>query len=105
MEHVRLCSIKDFLHKNIKSFSLLGKKVGVIKKETGEFYAIEVGCKHQGADLTRGNILGSIAICPLHKWEYDLETGKCLNHDSPDLRRYDLRLEGDDIYVSLQPIY
>lgn len=104
MNYVRLATINDFNGINIKSFKLVGKKVGIIKRKDGSFYAIEVGCKHQGADLTTGDISGTIATCPLHQWQYDLETGKCLNHDSPELRRYAVRVDGEDIYVSLHPI-
>ncbi len=103
MDLVRLCSVNDFKDSHIKSFTLMGKKVGVVKRLDGSFYAIEVGCKHQGADLTKGQISGSIVTCHLHKWRYVLETGKCLNHESPDLRKYDLRVDDMDIYVSLLP--
>ena len=103
MQYVRVATLKDFLDENIKSFSIFGKKVGVIKNEKGEFSAIEVNCKHQGADLTKGDIVGVIATCPRHHWKYDLLTGKCTNHESPDLRKYDVRVEGDDIMVSFKP--
>ncbi|PIE03394.1 MAG: hypothetical protein CSA81_02395 [Acidobacteria bacterium] len=38
-----------------------GKKIGVVKKENGVFHAIEAGCKHQGADVTRGKITNYVA--------------------------------------------
>lgn len=104
MDYVRIATLKDFTEENIKSFSIFGKKVGVIKGEDGNFSAIEVGCKHQGADLTKGDIQGGIATCPRHHWKYDLLTGKCINHESPDLKKYGVRIEGVDILVSLLPI-
>lgn len=104
MEYVRVATINDFTRKNTKSFSLLGKKVALIRRSDGTFLATEIGCKHQGADLSSGKIEGVVVTCPLHGWRYDLESGKCLNHSSPDLRRYGVRLEGADIYVSLLPL-
>ena len=74
------------------------------QKKDGSFYAIETGCKHQGADLLKGKIESGTATCPRHDWEYDLETGECINHDSPKLRQYALKIEGNDIKISLTPM-
>jgi len=104
MDYIRIAKVNDFKDKHIKSFSLMGKKIAVIKREDNSFYGIEASCKHQGADLTAGKITGMIATCHRHQWEYDLETGKCLNHDSPDLRKYAIRIEEEDIFISFLPI-
>lgn len=104
MEFIKVAVIDDFKTKNIKSLSVLGKKVGIFKRDDGSFYAIETGCKHQGADLLKGKIESGTATCPRHGWEYDLETGECTNHDSLKLRKYDVKIEGDDIKISLTPM-
>jgi len=104
MEYVKIASIMDFRIKKVRSYSLLGRKVAVIRRNDGSFHAIEAACKHQGADLTTGEIRGHIAICPKHQWMYDLESGECLNHDSLPLRKYGIRVEGDSILVSLYPV-
>lgn len=104
MDYIRIATLKDFEEEDIKSFSIFGKKIGVLKNGEGHFSAIEVGCKHQGADLTKGTIKENIATCPRHHWKYDLLTGKCVNHESPDLRQYGVRVEGEDILVSFLPI-
>lgn len=101
---VRLAKASDFERTRWRSYSVMARKVGIIKREDGSFYAIEVSCKHQNWDLTTGTLEGTIATCPRHFWKYDIETGKCLTHDSTPLRRYALKVEGDDIYVSLLPV-
>ena len=101
LEYIKIANKSDFANISIKSYSLFGKKIGIIKRDDGSFYAIDVACKHQGADLTTGQIVKNIATCPRHKWQYDLVTGECLNHDSPVLKRYPLKLENDSILVSL----
>jgi nitrite reductase/ring-hydroxylating ferredoxin subunit len=104
MDYIKIATLKDFETESIKSFSLMGKKIGVIKQSDSSFRAIEVGCKHQGADLTKGEIVGSIATCHRHQWKYDLETGKCLTNHSPDLRKYGIKVEGENILVSFLPL-
>lgn len=104
MDYLKLATIAEFENKKIKSLSVMGKKIGIFKRGDRQFYAMEVGCKHQGADMTTGKIENNIATCPRHGWKYDLETGQCLNHDSPRLRKHDLKMIGNEIHVSLQPI-
>lgn len=104
MDYIRLAKISDFKDKYIKSFAVLGKKIGIIRRRDNSLYAIEVSCKHQGADLTREPIEGGVATCYRHQWKYDLETGKCLNHESPSLRKHDLQIRGEDVYISLHPL-
>ncbi len=104
MEFIKIATVNDFREKNIISYNLIGKCIGVVRKEDGNFFATEVGCKHQRADLTKGEIKGLIVTCHRHGWQYDLESGKCLNHDSADLRKYPLKIENDEIYISLQPL-
>lgn len=104
MDYIKIAKIIDFKNKSIKSYSIFGKKIGIIKKSDSSFYAIEVGCKHQGADLTVGVIKGKVATCHRHQWQYDLETGECLNHTSPILKKYGLKIIGEDIFVSTHAV-
>ena len=43
----------------------------------------------------------SVVRCPWHKWEFDIETGRCLVDEKLRVRRYDIRIEGDEIVVTL----
>ena len=104
MDFIKIAKVNDFEDKHIKTYSIMGKKIAVVRRQNGQFFAIEAGCKHQGADLTSGKIDGLLVTCPRHQWQYDLETGKCLNHDSPLLRKYVLKIENDTIFVSLRPV-
>ncbi len=104
MKYVKIASISDFEHRRFKVFTILAKKVGVFREANGELFAIELVCKHQNWDLSTGRIEGNVCTCPRHGWQYDLRTGECLNHDSAPLRRYGLKCEGEDIYVTLRPL-
>jgi nitrite reductase/ring-hydroxylating ferredoxin subunit len=104
MDFVKIATTDDFITHHLRSYSLLGRKVAVVKRKDGSYFAVEGACKHQGADLAAGEIRGMVVTCPRHQWQYDLESGQCLNHDSPPLRRYGLEIRGDGIYVTLTPI-
>lgn len=104
MDYIKVATIDEFENRQIKSVTIMAKKVGIIKRDDGSFYATETGCKHQNADLLTGKIENGVATCPRHGWQYNLESGECLNHDSPVLRKYDLIVEGNEIKISLTPV-
>ena len=103
MAYIELSKTSDFAGTKIKSFSVMGKKIGVVKEADNQFFAIEIACKHQGADLSQGKLEGDVLTCPRHGWQYNLKTGVCLNHDSPRLKKHDVVIEGHAIKVSLTP--
>jgi nitrite reductase/ring-hydroxylating ferredoxin subunit len=86
-----------------RAVRIMGKPVGVILAADGTFSAREMGCKHQGADLTGMPITDNIVTCSRHGWQYDLTTGQCVNRDSPPLRAHDTAVEESNVFVSLFP--
>jgi len=104
MDYVKAAELNEFTGKNHKTLKLLGRLVGIIKREDGSFFATEASCKHQGADLLGDYVDGCIACCPRHQWKYDLESGACLTNDSPPLKKYGLKVEGETILVTLLPL-
>jgi len=67
----------------------------------GAVYAYEDRCCHRGLLLSPGQLVGRRVICWAHEWEYDACTGKGLNPEGVALRRYEVRVEGDEIQVNL----
>lgn len=104
MDYVKVARKDEFNNKYHKTIKLVGRLVGIIKRHDGSFFAVEVNCKHQGADLLGEYTGGAIACCPRHQWKYDLESGECLSNDSPPLKKYGLKIEGDTIFVTLLPL-
>jgi len=104
MDYVKVAKTTDFSDTRHKIVKLLGRLVGIIKRDDGSFFAVEASCKHQGADLLVGYSGGTVVSCHRHQWKYNLETGECLNRKSLPLRRYDLKIENNQILVSLVPI-
>lgn len=104
MPFIKIARTTEFDNIRVKSYTILGRNVGIIKDPDGTFFATEVSCKHQNADLTTGRFQGDLVTCPRHGWTYNIRTGECLDHDSTPLRRYALEIKGDDIFISTAPI-
>lgn len=104
MKFIKVATVSEFGQRPVKSVRLLGRPVAIIKEKDGSFRAMEAGCKHQNADLTKGTIHEGIATCPWHGWKYDLRTGECIWGSDARLRHYHCKVENDNILISLHPI-
>lgn len=69
----------------------------------GEYVAYENACPHQGGPIGEGWIEDGTVICPWHAWCFDLRTGTLTIGDFARLRRFELRLEGGEIFVAEEP--
>jgi nitrite reductase (NADH) small subunit len=95
-----------------------GREVGVFNIG-GRLYGIANRCAHQGGPVCAGRrvtgalvadaedgwrprwaLEGEVIACPWHGLEYHVPTGRCLAYPHISLRRYDVRVEGEDVVVS-----
>ena len=96
--------VQDFTNGAPKTVRIMGKPVSAFQREDGTYFAREMGCKHQGADLSTMPIQGNTITCSRHGWKFDLTTGHCINRDAPPLREHETALENDAVFVSLFPV-
>lgn len=73
-----------------------GTKIALFNVD-GTFYAIDNTCLHRGGPLGEGFLNNKTVTCPWHGWEYDVETGKCETTPGVSVKRYDVRLSGENI--------
>ena len=67
----------------------------------GNYYAMNNICPHLGGVLTYGFFDDNVVTCPLHMWEFDVQTGKCLWPEQEKLPTYPVKIEGNDILVDV----
>lgn len=95
---------------------LAGRPVGVFRVE-GAFHALADRCPHRAAPLcSRGEVVnlvegvgdaarvtreGALVRCPWHKWDFDIASGRCVVDARLRVRTYPVRVEGDELVVSL----
>ena len=65
----------------------------------GSFYAIDNICHHQGGPLGEGYLEGAVVTCPWHAWTYNVKNGECESVPGIKQKRFDVKVEGDDILV------
>ena len=67
----------------------------------GNYYAMNNICPHLGGVLSYGFLDDNVVTCPLHMWEFDVKTGKCLWPEQEKLPTYPVKVEGNDILVDV----
>ena len=67
----------------------------------GNYFAMNNICPHLGGVLTYGFFDDNVVTCPLHMWEFDVKTGKCLWPEQEKLPTYPVKIEGNDILVDV----
>jgi 3-phenylpropionate/trans-cinnamate dioxygenase ferredoxin subunit len=68
----------------------------------GEILAVDDMCTHEDASLSTGCLKGEYVKCPLHGSRFNLRNGEAMEEPAEDpLRTYPVKIEGDDILVSL----
>ncbi|MBI5266038.1 MAG: Rieske (2Fe-2S) protein [candidate division Zixibacteria bacterium] len=80
---------------------ILARKVAVFN-DGGRLIGLESECKHMRASLVKGGaIKDGTLVCAWHGWKYDVGTGECTNVPGFKLKKYDIELDGDTIYLLL----
>ncbi len=80
-----------------------GEQLIILHRPGGVIRAFQGMCPHQEILLADGHIDfdGGTITCPAHEWQFSMETGKGINPSGCRLFRYDVKLEGDDVFVGV----
>jgi nitrite reductase (NADH) small subunit len=69
-----------------------GEKIAVFRTRNGAIFAVQAECPHRGGPLADGLVGGTVVICPLHSWKFDLSTGEALFGDC-GIKTYPVRVD------------
>ncbi len=72
----------------VKAGEIIGRdfcdgRIIIFRGENGEAAVLSAYCRHLGADLSAGEVIGNDARCAFHHWKFDA-TGKCTDIPSGD---------------------
>ncbi len=111
-----ICKVGDLQPGDRLIVDLDGRSVGVFNV-AGEYYALHNRCPHTGGALCEGPITGTtiaskdsryvytqagrIIRCAWHGWEFEIATGKSLFDPRIRARRYQVTVEGEDVFVHI----
>ena len=92
-------SIPD--HDFIGQILINGQKLCLIKNQD-EIYVIQNICPHAGGILSGGWCKEGSIVCPVHRWKYNLKTGRGAKGQGDYINLYPTELREDGIYVGFK---
>lgn len=111
----------EFVELKPKLVVVEGTSIGIYRFRD-KYYAYENVCDHRGGPACEGSTMGLIEcrvaengkrlgdyvsdekialVCPWHGVEYDIETGRCFANEELRLRRFDVKVDGEDVLIDL----
>ena len=100
MNKIKMARLSELPPGTMIEKQILARKVAVVNDD-GHVYGIQSECAHMRASLAKGRVDDGVVICPWHGWRYDLRSGECLTDPQFSLRKYEVEIVGDDIYLLL----
>ncbi len=96
----------------MKGFTVANKQV-LLANVAGAYYAMDAICSHMYGYLPAGTLQNNIIICPVHRAQYDVTTGKVSKNvnamlrlyngrGATDLNIYEVVVEGDEIKIKIE---
>ncbi|MBI2664410.1 nitrite reductase small subunit NirD [Candidatus Woesearchaeota archaeon] len=99
-QKIKVANVNEIPEGSSKIVEAAGKEIAVFNIK-GKFFAISNICAHQGGSLGEGFVAGETVTCPLHAWEYDLETGESQTQPGAKVPAYKVIVENDGVFVEI----
>lgn len=85
----------------VRQIKVNGKKLCVVRDHK-KLYAVQNSCPHAGGILSGGWCKNGYLICPIHRWEYHLGTGRGAQGQGDYIDIYPVEERENGIYIGFQ---
>ncbi|MEO6037234.1 MAG: Rieske 2Fe-2S domain-containing protein [Saprospiraceae bacterium] len=99
---VYACALSDIPDNRAKMLIINDENIALFKYD-GQLSAVHNLCKHQNGPLSEGKIIDGCITCPWHGYQYLPGNGQSPPPFTEKVCTYDVRIEGDKVYVNPQP--
>jgi len=101
-DFVKACAVSDINENRAKIVTVCGERVAIFKYD-GKISAVNNFCRHQGGPLGEGKIIDGCITCPWHGYQYLPANGQSPPPFTEKVETYQLKIEGDDIFINPEP--
>ncbi|WP_411275255.1 Rieske (2Fe-2S) protein [Daejeonella sp.] len=85
----------------VKGIEVSGRKLCAVKT-SDKIFVIQNKCPHAGADLSSGWCNNGKIVCPYHRHEFDLSTGRGIAGQGNYVITYPVEVRNDGIYIGFK---
>lgn len=99
-EYVKICRTSEIYNRKGKRFQLDDENEIALFRVGENFYAVDNICPHNHtSQMYDGFVEDMYLACPVHGYQFHLETGEQPGKIGCRLRTFELKIENDWIYV------
>jgi nitrite reductase (NADH) small subunit len=78
-----------------------GGNIAIFRTASDTFFALADRCPHRGGPLSQGIVYGDRVACPLHNTNVELPSGCAVAPDKGQVETFDVKIEGDFVFLAL----
>ena len=98
---IRITTTESIPPREGRLVTVWGKELAIFNLD-GRFLTIENRCPHKGGPLADGIVSGSVVVCPLHGWAFDLNSGLAVRASLPScVATFPTRVEDGIVLVDI----
>lgn len=97
---VRVCRADEVEPGRARGVEVNGLRIAVFNDQ-GSFHALQGRCPHANGPMGRGWIEEAEAVCPLHRWRFRLDSGRCTSVRGESLHRFACEVREGDVWVAV----
>jgi len=99
---VRICRLDEIPASGARVLLRAGEEdIALFRTSADRVFALADRCPHKGGPLSQGIVAGDTVTCPLHGWNIGLENGEACAPDVGCARRFPVRVETGEVWLSL----
>jgi len=100
---IRICRLDDIPALGARVLEIAGiDPIALFRTAGDRVFALVDRCPHKGGPLSQGIVAGDSVTCPLHNWNIALDSGQACAPDVGCARRYPVRVDDGEVWLSLQ---
>lgn len=91
----------ELLDKDVQLLKVGGKNICLIRFG-GDYFATSAKCPHAGADLSNGWCEDGYFVCPVHRYKYNLTTGRGETGQGDYLPTYPVKVYDERLAIGIK---
>ncbi|MGZ3945337.1 MAG: Rieske (2Fe-2S) protein [Mucilaginibacter sp.] len=104
MKWYRIPGIPDLDQPFIKRVKAGNKNICLVGYER-KVFALAARCPHAGGDLSQGWCKNQQLVCPVHRYAYDLQTGKGSPGQNDFVTTYPVEIRDNAVYIGISTFW
>ena len=78
-----------------------GGDIAIFRTAEDEVFALHDKCPHKGGPLSQGLVHGRRVTCPLHGWNFELDSGQAVAPDSGSSETFAVKVDNGSVWLVL----